>query len=377
MQAIVILLASLLIGTVAALGNYTYAEAQETAEEKKCTDTGDYLDSFNCGRVTQKNGTTVREFTLITKETHQVPITSANNSMDRVIFPGWTYNGTIPAPTLRMTEDDTVYITVINSPNSKHHHSLHMHSVHDPAMDGTFGPSGDIAPGKRFTYKFTAGPAGVYPYHCHVEPVQDHINRGLYGAMIIDPKVPRTQAHEMMMLMNGYDLDLNKEMIPTARVPTVAEANQIMYPKVSVSEEEGAAAEGDEGEASTGEEGAASTRPELELERDNEIYTVNGKAFEYMDHPIKLKLGEPVRLYLVNMVEFDPVNSFHLHAGMFNYTASGTEGTAPIVTDIVTLGQGDRGIIEFTPTHKGMMMIHAHVNEFTSLGWMGAFEVVS
>ena len=35
-------------------------------------------------------------------------------------------------------------------------------------------------------------------------------------------------------------------------------------------------------------------RPELELERDNEFYTVNGKAFEYMQEPIKIKLGEPV-----------------------------------------------------------------------------------
>lgn len=33
------------------------------------------------------------------------------------------------------------------------------------------------------------------------------------------------------------------------------------------------------------------------------------------------------------MIEFDPVNSFHLHSGMFNYTASGTENTSPITTD--------------------------------------------
>jgi FtsP/CotA-like multicopper oxidase with cupredoxin domain len=214
------------------------------------------------------------------------------------------------------------------------------------------------------TYKFPAGPAGLYPYHCHVEPVQDHINRGLYGAMIIDPKEPRTHAHEMMMLMNGYDLGLNKEMVPTARIPIAAEANAIMYPPPPA--EEG-------GEESIGED---STRPELELDRDNEVYTVNGKAFQYMNHPIKIKLNEPQRIYLVNMVEFDPVNSFHLHAGMFNYTASGTMETPPTVTDIVTLGQGDRGMIEFTPKHLGQMMIHAHINEFTSLGWMGTMEVV-
>ena len=289
--------------------------------------------------------------------------------MDQVIFPGWTYNSTIPGPTLRMTEGDLVHITVINSPDSEKHHSLHMHSIHEPEMDGTFGNSADIAPGESFTYTFTAGPVGIYPYHCHVEPIQDHINRGLYGAMIIDPKEGRPQAVEYMMMMNSYDLDLNEELLPTARPPDADEANQILYPPDAPEEtSEDTAAE--EGEEEAG-------RPELELERDNEFYTLNGKAFEYMEDPIKIKQGEPVRLYLLSMTEFDPVNNFHLHAGMFNYTAAGTENTPPIVTDIVTLSQGDRGIIEFTPQNKGMMMFHSHVNEFSQLGWMGSFEVVS
>lgn len=346
--------------------------------EQRCQNTGDYLTSFSCGNVqTFSNGTTVRKFNLLAEETHQIPISASNNSMDQVIFPGWTYNGTIPGPTLRMNEGDTVYITVTNSPQSEQHHSMHMHSIHHPAMDGTFGPSGSIAPGESFTYRFTAGPAGLYPYHCHVEPIQDHINRGLYGAMIIDPKTPRPQAVEMMMLMNGYDLDLNEQLLPTARPPDVHEANQILYPpppeEKSTEQEEENDEAGDDEESS---EAAAEARPELELERDNEIYTVNGRAFEYMNEPIKIKLNQPVRLYLVNMVEFDPVNSFHLHSGMFNYTQAGTVQTPPVVTDIVTIGQGDRGMIEFTPKHSGTMMIHAHVNEFTSLGWMGAFEVV-
>jgi hypothetical protein len=35
--------------------------------------------------------------------------------------------------------------------------------------------------------------------------------------------------------------------------------------------------------------------------------TVNGKAFEYMHNPIEFKVGEPVRIYLVNMTEIDPI----------------------------------------------------------------------
>lgn len=349
--------------------------AREAKPEEECRQTGDYLTNFNCGSSqTFSNGTTVRKFSLVVEEDQFVPITKSNNSMETIYFPAWTFNGSIPAPTLRMTEGDTVYITVHNSPKNEHHHSLHMHSIHDPAMDGTFGPAGSIAPGDSFTYKFTAGPVGLYPFHCHVEPVVDHINRGLYGAMIIDPKEPRPQAVEYMMLMNSYDLDINPDMIPTARPPNPIEGNQILYPPEVETEE----AENEEAAVESGDdaESLEAARPELELERDNEIYTVNGKAFEYMQDPIEIALNEPVRLYLLNMIEFDPVNSFHLHSGMFNYTAAGTEGTPPTVTDIVTIGQGDRGIIEFTPEHKGMMMIHSHINEFTNLGWLGTFDVV-
>lgn len=323
----------------------------ETPEH--CKVTGDYLDSFNCGNAqTFSNGTTVRNFTLMAEESHFIPVTMAENSTDQVIFPGWTYNGTIPGPTLRMTEGDIVNIKVVNSPQSKNDHSLHMHSIHDPSMDGTMGQSGAIAPGHEFTYSFVAGPVGLYPYHCHVAPIQDHINHGLYGAFIIDPKEGRPPAHEMMMMMNSYDLDLNGALGPTFRPPTAEEARTILY-------------------NDTGQE-----MPELEIDRGNELYTLNGKAFEYRDNPIELNVDEPQRIYLVSMTEFDPVNNFHLHSGMFNYTAAGTENTPPIVTDIVTLSQGDRGIIEFTPKMLGHFMFHSHINEFADLGWMSMFNVV-
>jgi manganese oxidase len=359
MQAFVLVLASL-IGGVAAL-SLQYVNAQQ-----QCDVTGDYLTSFSCGNVSNENenGTIVRNYTLLAEETHQIPITMAENSTDQVIFPGWTFNGTIPGPTLRMTEGDIVNIKVVNSPQSEKHHSLHMHSIHKPDMDGTVGPAASIAPGDSFTYTFVAGPSGLYPYHCHVNPIQDHINRGLYGVMIIDPKTPRPPANEMVMMMNSYDLGLNQEMQPTAQIPTAEEANHIMYPPI----------ENEDGEEMTEEE-IEEARPELEVERDNEIYTVNGKAFEYANNPIPLQLGEPVRIYLLSMTEFDPVNNLHLHSTMFNYTASGTDNSAPIETDIVTLGQGDRGIIEFTPQNTGMHMFHAHVNEFADLGWMSMFHV--
>ena len=99
--------------------------------------------------------------------------------------------------------------------------------------------------------------------------------------------------------------------------------------------------------------------PEIE-ERDNELYSVNGKAFDYMYHPIELVQGEKYRIYLVNMLEFDLVNSIHIHGGMFEYYPADTSKTPQMVNDVITLGQGDRGIIELSYPYPGKYMFHTH-----------------
>lgn len=256
-------------------------------------------------------------------------------------FKAWTFNGTVPGPTMRVTEGDLVRITLINPESNTHSHSLHMHSVHPAAMDGVEG-EGIVATGKSFTYEFVAQPFGVYPYHCHVAPVADHVNRGLYGMLIIDPKEPRPQMHEMAMLMNGYDLNFDQE--GPNFIPTPEEANNDEMPEIE--------------------------------ERDNELYSVNEKAFDYMYHPIELVQGEKYRIYLVNMLEFDLVNSIHIHGGMFEYYPAGTSKTPQMVNDVITLGQGDRGIIELSYPYPGKYMFHTHINEFADKGWMSFFNVV-
>jgi manganese oxidase len=295
----------------------------------------EYLTHFNCGRVSfTEEGQTVREFTLIVEENIQVPISHEGHTLD-----AWTFNGTVPGPTMRVTEGDLVRITVVNDKNSTHSHSFHMHSIHKAEMDGV--QSNPIAPGKNFTHEFVAEPYGVYPYHCHIDPIADHINRGLYGMLIIDPEEPRPQMTEFAMMMNSYDLDYDQEGMVT--IPTVQELRS-----------------GDR---------------EEEVERGNEIYTVNGKAFDYMHHPIQLGAGNDYRIYLVNMVEFDLVNSFHTHGTVFEYYPSGTSKEPAFTNDIVVLGQGDRGIVELSYKYPGKYMFHAHVAEFTDLGWMGFFNV--
>jgi FtsP/CotA-like multicopper oxidase with cupredoxin domain len=80
----------------------------------------------------------------------------------------------------------------------------------------------------------------------------------------------------------------------------------------------------------------------------------------------------------VNITEFDPINSFHLHANFFDYFDHGTN-LAPNLrkVDTVMLCQGQRGILEFTyAAHEpGTYMFHAHQSEFAELGWMSHFDV--
>ncbi len=267
-----------------------------------------YLKEFNYGREsTTANGTTVREYTLISSDQDSKEVSPG------VFYNVWTFNGTIPGPTIRATEGDLVKITLIN--NGSKFHSVHFHGMHPSEMDGVFE---GIAPGGKFTYEFIAEPFGVFPYHCHMQPLEEHITHGLYGAYIVDPKEPRPAADEMVMIMNGYDTDFDTE---------------------------------------------------------NNFYTANGLPYYYMHHPIEIDKNRLIRIYLINMLEFDPINNLHLHANMFNFYQMGTKLIPDEYTDIVTMSQGERGILEFSYKYPGKYMFHAHKTEFAEKGWTGLFLV--
>jgi FtsP/CotA-like multicopper oxidase with cupredoxin domain len=234
-----------------------------------------------------------------------------------VKYAAWTYNGRVPGPTLRAREGERLRINFTNG--STHPHTIHFHGIHRDVMDGVpgIGP-GNIEPGESFTYEFAAEPFGLHLYHCHTMPLAEHITKGLYGAFVIDPRDGRPDADELVMVMNGFDTN---------------------------------------------------------FDRTNEVYAVNTVAFAYVDEPIRVRRGELVRIYLVNALEFDLLNSFHIHANFFDYYPTGTRLEPRDFTDTVIQGQGERGILELRFPYTGKYMFHAHVSEFAELGWMGFFEV--
>lgn len=230
-----------------------------------------------------------------------------------VYFPAWTFNGQVPGPTLRCREGDLLRIRFANG--GTHAHTMHFHGFHPAAMDGVFEV---IKPGDSYLYEFEAEPPGLHLYHCHTVPLKRHIHKGLYGAFIIDPEQGRPPAREMVMVMNGFDTNFDAE---------------------------------------------------------NEVYAVNTVAFHYQRHPIEVKLGEPVRIYLVNALEFDLINSLHIHGHFFHVYRTGTKAAPDDFTDTVMLCQGERHILELPFVHPGKFMFHGHQSEFAELGWMGLFDV--
>ncbi len=231
-----------------------------------------------------------------------------------VMFSAWTYNGQVPGPTLRAREGDRLRIHFTNA--QSHSHNIHFHGFHPSDMDGI----DSIEPGKSFVYEFDAEPFGLHLYHCHTQPLKRHIHKGLYGTFIIDPPQGRPPARELVMMMNGFDTNFDSE---------------------------------------------------------NEVYAVNSVPFYYARHPIPIKQSELVRIYLVNITEFDPINSLHLHANFFDVYRTGTRLTTSEFTDTVMLCQGERAILEFRYKRLGRFMFHAHQSEFVELGWMSFFEVTA
>jgi FtsP/CotA-like multicopper oxidase with cupredoxin domain len=290
------------------------------------------LQDWDFGQVSVlPGGQTLREYRIVAvdKEFEVAP---------GVVFPGWVYNGRVPGPTLRCVEGDRIRIEFFNG--SSHPHTIHFHGIHSAAMDGVPGVgAGMIDPGGSTVYEFDAFPFGCHLYHCHAAPLKRHIHKGLYGAFIIDPDPARHPEHteaarsrrhgtpendavnEMVMVMNAFDTNFDNE---------------------------------------------------------NEVYAVNTVAFAYMNRPIAIRRDQRQRLYLVNLTEFDLLNSFHLHANFFDYYDHGTTLTPTLRTvDTIMQCQAQRGILEFDfkGFEPGKYMFHAHQSEFAELGWMGFFEV--
>ena len=99
-------------------------------------------------------------------------------------YPAWTYDGAIPGQVVRVKQGDTVDFTLDNPASNKNSHSIDFHAAEVDVLNEFAA----VRPGHSKHFVFTAKRAGVYMYHCGANPMVQHIARGMYGVIIVDPK---------------------------------------------------------------------------------------------------------------------------------------------------------------------------------------------
>jgi FtsP/CotA-like multicopper oxidase with cupredoxin domain len=220
------------------LGGAT-AAAASSAETKTQNDQQDALmkqpvDAFTKqltdGPNTQGVGAQVMAPKVLPDGTKEFDLTAAVTDWE--VSPGktvqaWTYNGTVPGPTIQVEPGDHVRVVLDNQlPQST---AIHFHGITVPnAMDGvpdiTQAP---VKPGESFTYDFVAAQSpevGMYHSHHHAE---HQVPDGLMGAFLVGSEpVPTgvTVAQQVPMVLNDagvIGLSLNGKSFP-ATAPVVA-----------------------------------------------------------------------------------------------------------------------------------------------------------
>jgi nitrite reductase (NO-forming) len=221
-------------------------------------------------------------------------------------YNAWTYDGTVPGPLLRVRQGDQVDITLINNTTDAHGIYTHAAQIDFGSFTGHLGQ-------KRLSYSFKALVPGVFDYHCTAQPVLDHIASGMFGMMIVDPVGgwPNGEAEEVMLIESEiYGLpDAHGRIRPDhARM--------------------------------------VSGRPHFVV--------FNGVVNRYdLGHPIKIKVGKLVRVFLVNIGP-NGFSSFHVIGALFSTVyRSGNPADALHNVQTFELGPGDAAVLEFRVDRAG------------------------
>ncbi|MBI4498058.1 MAG: multicopper oxidase domain-containing protein [Chloroflexi bacterium] len=245
-----------------------------------------------------------------------------------VRVPAITYNGQVPGPLIRVTEGDTLRVTLKNElPQAT---SIHWHGLHVPnAMDGvppfTQAP---IEPGQSFTYEFPASHAGTFMYHSHFNSVEQ-IDRGLYGPLIIDPATPPPARFdkEFTMVLSAW----NTSAMPGDQ-HGMADGSSMPGPAASMGG----------------------------MNMDYNYFTINGKAFPSAA-PWTVREGDLVRVRLINISNL--AHPMHLHGHDFTVVAKDGEPIRPDLQQTVntlSIDAGETYDIVFRADNPGSWVFHCH-----------------
>ena len=261
---------------------------------------------------------------------HQVTMTVRDTLVE--VAPGvrqtlWTFNGTAPGPTLRGKVGDIFTITLVNDASTGHGIDFHAGSL---APDR---PMRTIEPGESLTYQFVAVLSGAWMYHCSTAPMSLHIANGMYGAVIIDPP------------------DL----------PAVGTEVVLVQAELYVGTQDGIADEA-----------------KIAAEEPDAI-VFNGYPNQYDRAPIRVKVGERVRVWVVDAGP-QRATAFHVVGAQFDTVfkegayllkAGNAERGGAQVLDLAP-AQG--GFVEFVLPEVGRYALTNHAFVDGERGAHGTFE---
>ena len=255
-----------------------------------------------------------------------------------LVVDGWGYNGGTPGPTIRVTEGDRVRVTLTNRlpvPTT-----IHWHGIDVPiAQDGVPGLSQDpVEPGETFVYEFTATNPGTRWYHSHVDSTMQ-IQMGLFGAFIIDPKVPEPVQYD-----REYTYILTEKALDVT--PAVAEGDADVRNR----------------DAGNGRGGAFQF----------DLFLMNGKAGTAIEE-LKVTEGERVRIRLINAGNL--VHTMHTHGHSFKIIATDGNPVPPaaqLLKDTVLIGPAERYDVALVANNPGIWMFHCHINNHSANGMVTA-----
>ncbi|WP_436326109.1 multicopper oxidase domain-containing protein [Brevibacterium sp. FAM 27836] len=240
----------------------------------------------------------------------------------------WLFNGTMPGPTLRGKVGDRFEITLVNDGSMGHSIDFHAGEL---APDQ---PMRTIAPGESLTYTFTATHSGAWMYHCATMPMTDHIANGMFGAVIIDPpKLPEVDREYFMVQSELY-----------------------LGPQGGIVDSDKAARE----------------------EPDAVVF--NGFANQYDHDQLKAKVGERVRIWVVDAGPNRP-SAFHIIGGQFDTVFK--EGAYRLKPDNEELGASQTldlaasqgGFVELEFAEAGHYPFVSHVMVDAERGAHGIVDV--
>ncbi len=239
-------------------------------------------------------------------------------------YRAWTFQSRVPGPVVRVTQGDSIDFTLVNRGSLAHSMDFHAAQI---------APSKyyvNIMPNDSLRYTFTADVAGAFMYHCGTAPVAAHIANGMYGALIVDPKGQRPAAKELVLVQSEFYMSAN---------PT----------------------------------GPKSLAWDRLLGLSPDYVTFNGKAAQYASHPIRVKVNELLRIYVVNAGP-NRQSSFHVVGGIFERVfVDGSQASPLLGVQTVAVPVGGGSIFELRLKQPGEYPFVTHAFADATKGAMGIF----